>query len=295
MTFAIENLRLAELAAVTEQNKPVFFDLLSFLATEGYVSLHRFIDEVDTNKAISVIERYFERKFPDGIELLDGIARPYAQDKAKWLLLAWVLRDAPEQRLRPMLASIKGRNLNHRRAIILNSVREHVRQFLKEPERWTWPTIAEVMMDRLEGSRRAIKGTLFEAIVRRLLAELFEKHSIKLKVSETEIRLEGETYDVSVTGPSNKILIPVKTRETMGGGHAMLFTRDIHKSISSAREHGFECIPVVIAESWGGNLESLNSKYVIYIDRNPNQIKEVEPILKQKLEDCIELFIELAA
>lgn len=295
MTFAIENLRLAELVAVTEQNKPVFNDLVSFLATEGYLSLHRFIDEVNGEKAKKVLIKYFERQFPEGIQLLDGVARPYQQDKAKWLLISWILRDAPEQRLRPMLSSIKAKTLNERRAILLNHIREHVRQFLHEPERWSWPTIAEVMADRLEGSRRAIKGTLFEVIVRRILAEIFEAHKLVLSVSETEIKLEGETYDVIVTGPKSKILIPVKTRETMGGGHAMLFTRDIHKSISAAREAGLDCIPIVIAESWGGNLESLNSKYVVYIDKNPNQIKEVEPLLRRALEDCIQIFVDLAA
>ncbi|WP_035200969.1 hypothetical protein [Agrobacterium tumefaciens] len=295
MTFAIENLRLAELVAVTEQNKPVFDDILSFLATEGYSTLHDFIDEVDGRRAEDIILRYFERSFPEGLQLFDGVARPYSPDKAKWLMLAWILRDAPEQRLRPMLGSIAGKSLNHRRAILLNRIREHVRQFLREPERWTWPTISEVILDRLEGSRRAIKGTLFEAIVRRLLIQIFERHKLSLRVGDTEVKLEGETYDVVISGPVKKILLPVKTRETMGGGHAMLFTRDIHKSVSAAKEAGMECIPVVIAESWGGNLDSLKSKYVIYIDRNPNQIKEVEPLLEKRLEDCIDIFVDLAS
>ena len=294
MTFAIENLRLAELVAVTEQNKPAFDDLISFLASEGYINLQQFIEEANGEKAKSVFIRYFERHLPQGIQLFDGVARPYTQDKAKWLLLAWILRDAPEQRLRPMLGAIEGRNQNEKRAILLNQIREHVRQFLREPERWTWPTIAEVVADRLEGSRRAIKGTLFEAIVRRLLTELFSKHKLNLKVSETEIKLDGETYDVRVSGESKEILIPVKTRETMGGGHAMLFTRDIHKSINAARESGRECVPIVIAESWGGNLDSLKSKYFVYIDRNPNQIKEVEPLLRDALEGCVNIFVELA-
>ncbi len=121
-----------------------------------------------------------------------------------------------------MLKYIEGRTLNHRRAVLLNLIREHVSHFLSQPERWNWPTIAEVMSDRLEGSRRAIKGTLFEAIVRRILSELFEQYQLPLKVSEVEIRLEGETYDVAVDGPKERILIPVKTRETMGGGHALL-------------------------------------------------------------------------
>jgi hypothetical protein len=125
---------------------------------------------------------------------------------------------------------------------------------------------------RLRGSRRAIKGTLFEAIVRRNLKEIFKKSGVDLKVSENEIRLDGETYDVKVSGPQGEILMPVKTRETMGGGHALLFTRDIHKSISVAHSAGLECIPVVIAESWGGRLEELACERFIYVNKNPNQI-----------------------
>jgi hypothetical protein len=65
----------------------------------------------------------------------------------------------------------------------------------------------------------------------------------------------------------------------MGGGHANLFTRDIHKAISVAQENGYECIPVVIAESWGGNLESLSCKHVIHLPINPNQTARVVAML----------------
>lgn len=35
-------------------------------------------------------------------------------------------------------------------------MREYVSTILPEPERWEWFPICEVMMERLEGSRRAI-------------------------------------------------------------------------------------------------------------------------------------------
>ncbi len=147
-----------------------------------------------------------------------------------------------------------------------------------------------MIIDRLEGSRRAIKGTLFEAIVRKHLSAIFARHALKLTVADAEIRLHGETYDVSVVGGGGRILIPVKTRETMGGGHAGIFTRDIHKSIRAAHEAGFECLPVIIAESWVADLKALDCKDQIYIDRNPNQIKEVEPLLAAELEKRLEVF-----
>ena len=293
MSFAIENLRLKELAIVAEQNRPAFDDFCQFVISKGYASLHDFVTSEDTQRAYDAILSYITRPFPDGVAVYDGIARPYALDKGKWLLLGWLFRDAPEQRLRPMVSSMEGRNSVEKRAAILNVVRAYVGQIFPEAARWEWTSISEVIIDRLEGSRRAIKGTLFEAIVRRNLQTLFQANAIDLMVSEVEIKLEGETFDVSVTGPKGQILLPVKTRETMGGGHALLFTRDIHKSISAAHAAGLECLPIIIAESWAGDLTGLASKDFIYININPNRVLEVEPILAHELGRRLDAFKEI--
>jgi hypothetical protein len=58
-------------------------------------------------------------------------------------------------------------------------------------------------------------------------------------VGDKQIKVEDETYDVQVKGELGTLLIPVKTRETMGGGHALLFTRDIFKSIMVASGQGY--------------------------------------------------------
>lgn len=283
MAFIVENLRLKELALVAEQNHVAFLDFVSFLAASGYQSLHQFVVSEDAQRAEEVIYAYLTRPLPTGVALYDGIARPYAPDKAKWLLLGWTFRDAPEQRLRPMVSSMPGRTVIEKRAALLNVLRGHVAKVFPEPSRWEWTAVSEVIIDRLEGSRRAIKGTLFEAIVRRQLVDLFAAEGMTLAVSDAEIRLGGETFDVRVIGDKGQILIPVKTRETMGGGHALLFTRDIHKSISAAQEAGFECIPIVIAESWGGDFGGLACKDHIYINMNPNQLLDVEPALAAQL------------
>ena len=70
----------------------------------------------------------------------------------------------------------------------------------------------------------------------------------------------------------------------MGGGHSLLFTRDIYKSILVASNQGYVCVPIVIAESWSGDLEELSSELYIYIQANPNQVAVVEMSLAQKLE-----------
>lgn len=150
------------------------------------------------------------------------------------------------------------------------------------------------MLARLEGSRRALKGTRFEALVRSLLSELFIEKDINLKVGDKQFTLADETYDVQVISSSSKILIPVKTRETMGGGHANLFTRDIFKAITVAQENGYACIPVVIAESWGGDFDSLNCEHLIYIQENPNQLDKIAPKLAGEFELLLPVWKEFS-
>jgi len=80
----------------------------------------------------------------------------------------------------------------------------------------------------------------------------------------------------------------------MGGGHSLLFTRDIYKSILVATENGYRCVPIVIAESWGGNLDDLRSELYIDIQANPNQVTTIEPLLSEKLEGLLPLFEDIS-
>ncbi len=192
-----------------------------------------------------------------------------------------------------MVSSMPGATTVERRANLLNQVREYVASIFSDEASWDWNVIIEIVIDRLEGSRRAKKGTLFEIIVRRNLKKILAAHEIGVTVSESEVRLEDETYDVQVSGTWGTILIPVKTRETMGGGHAHIFTRDIRAAISVATSAGYICIPVVIAESWTGRLEDLDCDDFIYLANNPNQLAEIEPLLAAELEARIDSFKDI--
>jgi hypothetical protein len=291
-TFIIENLRLRELVTIVNANRPFFVEFEEFLSSEGYSDVRAFVFEPDDAKAIDIIERY--QQHTTSAILYDGLARPYERGKAKFYFLAWLFRDAPAQRLGPLIERGSGRSLARRRAKLLNEVRRFVAPLFPEPASWTWHTVSEVMLARLEGSRRALKGNFLEAIVREILTSMFVELGISLNMPNREVRLHDETYDIQVIGRSGSILIPVKTRETMGGGHAMLFTRDIHKSISIAHENGFECIPIVIAESWGGDLSSLNCENLLYLKANPNQIPQIRSQLETELRNLSKVFVDLA-
>lgn len=290
--FVVDNLRLQELATIVEQNKPFYDAFSKFLQCHGYANVAAFIHDEDSAKARSAIASYLAN--PAGATLHDGLGRPYTNGKAKWYFLAWILRDAPVQRLEPLLRSVDGSTLEEKKAVLINHLREFVGPLFPDSEKWTWPVVSEIMLARLEGSRRALKGTRFESLVRNLLTELFSANALDLAVGEKQIMIGDETYDIQVVSAKSKILMPVKTRETMGGGHANLFTRDIHKAISVAQENGYLCIPIVIAESWGGNLDSLHCENSIYIQANPNQVDEIGSKLAAELESLLSVWRSFA-
>ncbi len=289
--LVIENLRLKELILVVNKNKPFFDEFVEFIKQHGYPNVLAFVSESNEEKIEFVLTDYFDRDFENC--LYDGIARPYEQSKSKWFFITWLLRDAPQQRLQPIVSSLEEGNTTEKRIWVIHRIMKFVAPLMPDRQQWEWHAIAEVMLQRLEGSRRALKGGLFEAIVRNQLVELFKKHKLKLTVTSQEVMLNEESYDIEIVGKKNRILMPVKTRETMGGGHALLFTRDIYKSISVAKQNGFDCIPVVIAESWGGNLNDLPCDHHIYIPVNPNQVEKINPLLEARLQELISVFAEI--
>ena len=291
MGFVVYNLRLQELVTVVQANRPFYEDFVTFLQEAGYASVADFIAEADELRAYEVLLGYLER--PAVVPFYDGLLRPYPPAKAKWFFLAWLMRDAATQRLQPLLQHAPGRTSAERKAYLLNEIRRFVAPLFPDPASWRWPAVAEVMLARLEGSRRALKGTLWEQVIRRALQALLEEYGLQLEVGTGQVLLGGETYDVQVRGPQGTVLFPVKTRETMGGGHAQLFTRDIEKAIRLARQRGYQCVPIIIAEQWGGHLDALGTEKVIWVQANPNQVAEVEDKLRAHLEALLPLLAAL--
>ncbi len=287
----IQNLRLKELVRIVNSNRSFYEDFVRYLRSTGYCDVRAFIREKSNIKAVEVIEKYLSH--PRTTKLYNGVAKAFPDSNAQWFFLAWMLRDAPTQRLAPLLNYFSGRTLVERKANLLNELRKFIKPLLPNAKSWSWPVIAEVMLTRLEGSRRALKGNIFDNVVREAIKDLLFKRKIPLNVSDKQVKIMGETYDVEVVGRSGKLLFPVKTRETMGGGHALLFTRDIHKAISVAQKNGYVCIPIIIAESWSGDLSSLNCKYYIHINLNPNQLVRVKPILMRELNKLSDVFLSI--
>ncbi len=285
MDYVLPNLRLAELMAVVNENKRFFEEFVRYLQEEGYESILEFVQESSDKRAEETITKYLER--PGDAILYDGLLRPYPTSKAKWYFLAWLFRDAATQRLEPLLKTAPGDTLTDRKAYLLNEIRKFVEPLFPEEASWQWASLSEVMLTRLEGSRRALKGSAVEKIIRGHLERLIADEKLPLNVSARQVRISDETYDIQVQGERGTLLIPVKTRETMGGGHSLLFTRDIYKSIRAAVESGYSCVPVVIAESWAGDLTDLRSDLYLYLQVNPNQVTLLETLLSERLPELM--------
>ena len=152
-------------------------------------------------------------------------------------------------------------------------------------------SIREVVIDRLEGSRRSIKGHKLEASVRTALIIAFQNYfSIygnygkykKVVIADKQIKIRNHTVDVSanliVSNNNQKeiLLMPIKTRETEGGGHAHIFTRDIIAAVKDLKEDSnkYYIATVIIALNWStselGNIQDQIDK-VFYFDMNPNK------------------------
>ncbi|MFH0939900.1 MAG: hypothetical protein V1899_11580, partial [Planctomycetota bacterium] len=59
------------------------------------------------------------------------------------------------------------------------------------------------------------------------------------------------------------------------------------KSISVAHDNGYVCVPIIIAESWAGDLKSLKCEHLIYLQTNPNQLNAVQQLLAEALKKLL--------
>jgi hypothetical protein len=169
-----------------------------------------------------------------------------------------------------------------------------------------WPAVREVIMDRLEGSRRSISGYGAEAYVRAGVVTAFQNYySIYMNygkysevfVSDKQIKIGRHTVDVSITLYSGServnLLIPVKTRETEGGGHSHLFSRDLITAIKDIKEHKPNTIlaVVIIAQNWSvREIDVIKGEIsrVFYYDMNPNMFNGLDNRSQVELNRFVE-------
>jgi hypothetical protein len=278
-------------------------DLNTFLMDASYIQLVAFV-KIAQELCVD----------PTSPQLYDGIGRPYKPRKGLYFMLGWIVRDAPQQRLAPLIS------LAVKSGVTQDSAEQQafaklVLNYKEDLGAFNWPVIREVVADRLEGSRRSLKGKAVEAAVRSVCAQTFAKYRKvngnfgrfdAVVLSDGEILIDGHAFDVCIDlnlkgVTKERIVMPVKSRETQGGGHANLFTRDIEAAMTALQKYSKKTgvrswlIPVIVAENW--HSEQVNtvanlSDELIVVSANPNAMESLPADAELKLSTFLDSILK---
>lgn len=289
----ITHYRLIELSRLADQAKP-FYDWVEKTAkrlTGSHKELNEILMSANRTEIVSIINACYREAEEKRPLLFDGIGRVYPHAKACFYFFAWMIRDAPQQRLAPLITRM--RQLEHldKMAAETDALVGLILEYRSCVRSFSWLTVREVVIDRLEGSRRSIKGHHLEASARTAIITAFQNYfSIhgnygkykKVIIADKQIKIGNHTIDVSVklmpldNSPIETLLMPIKTRETEGGGHSHIFTRDIIAAVRELKEDEsrYHMIAVIVALNWSiselGNIDNQIDK-VFHFNMNPNK------------------------
>lgn len=266
----VSHSRLVELTKLADQAKPFYawLELRFQRSLKQKQSLDEMLQTASSEALKSAILDCYAAKDEANLPLLfDGVGRTYPHHKACYYLFSWLIRDAPQQRLGPLIQRIVRSAKGKRQEVEAEVLSALIYKYRTHVNTFAWPAIREIILDRLEGSRRAIKGHEKEAIVRTALSAAIQAFFKKnrnygkyagLEIADKEVIIGNETFDVSASlldehgHCARRILVPIKTRETEGGGHAHLFTRDIKSAMRAAKFDNARdfLVAVIVAQNW---------------------------------------------
>ena len=313
----IAHYRLIELTKLADQAKP-FYDWIEKHA-KMVTGSHKMFNEIlmtcskeDLNKIIQAcyLDANDEKPF-----LFDGIGRVYTHFKACFYFFAWIIRDAPQQRLSPLITRMQKANDVRKFIAETDSLTELIFEYRRIVKNFEWATVREIVIDPLEGSRRSISGHHIESNVRTgLITAIQNFFSIynnygkfkKVEIADKQIKVGRHTVDVSaLLYPRNgstpiNLLIPVKTRETEGGGHSHIFSRDILSAITDIKKEldNYHIAVIIVAENWSvSEISTITNEIdqIFHFNMSPNKFhgfddesqivfnKYIEKVLKGKV------------
>ena len=308
----ISHSRLVELMKLADQSK-LFYQWVEVQFQTTLASaepLNTILQTANGGDIKAAIENcYFaDRSKTDIPRLFDGVGRSYPHTKACYYFFSWIIRDAPQQRLAPLIQRIVRNSGRNRTLVEIDVLATLISKYRQNVKTFAWEAIREVIVDRLEGSRRSIKGHEKEAIVRVALLAAFQEYFrtyssygqfAGVEVVDKQIMVGNESFDVSVNlldihGECiQRLLVPIKTRETEGGGHSHLFTRDVISAINAARydnQNDF-LIVVIVAKNWSAR-EANNIREIVdhaaIFDLSPNEFSEFGNAEQERLNRFIE-------
>ena len=306
----VSHSRLVELAKLADQAKP-FYEWIEMRFQRHLsrsVTLDAILKTASKRQIETTILDCYSAQHEANLPLLfDGVGRNYAHLRACYYMFSWLIRDAPQQRLGPLIQRMVSLSKKSRTQVEAEVLSALIHKYRGNVRTFEWPAVREVIIDRLEGSRRSIRGHEKEVVVRTALSTAiqayFQEHgnyglytSVELAVKSTTIG--NETFDVSANLMDaqgkcvRRILAPIKTRETEGGGHAHLFTRDIKAAMRAAKNDNPQdiLVAVVVARNWSEREKVVIRGLVDYaalFSLSPNDFTEFPDNEQSLLNDFI--------
>lgn len=285
--------RLVELAKLADQAKPYydFIERQAKIITADHRDLDSILKTASKETIRSIVSKCFDSN-PNCPLLFDGIGRPYTATQACYFFLSWLARDAPAQRLNPLITQMTASGAVRKKTARIDTLTSLLYEYKSTLKSFQWDAIREVIIDRLEGSRRSVSGHIQEAVFRTALATAIQNYHYahsgygnfsQVVISNKQQRVGNQTIDISITlhhnnGTEKHIYMPVKTRETQGGGHAHLFSRDLIAAITAIKAHEPDSVVgvFIVSENWNvEDLSSVNSevKKIFHYSINPNEMQ----------------------
>lgn len=289
----ISHYRLIELTKLADQAKP-FYDWIEKHAkviTGSHKSFNDIILNCSKPELFEIIESCYLDAKDEKPFLFDGIGRVYAHPKACFYFFAWIIRDAPQQRLSPLISRMRKAEDLSKMTAETDSLCELIYEYRNLVKSFEWAVVREIVIDRLEGSRRSISGHHIESNIRTglitAIQNFFSIHNNygkykKVEIADKQIKVGKHTIDVSAKlfpkngSESINLLIPVKTRETEGGGHSHIFSRDILSAINDIKKElsSYHIAVVIVAVNWSvSEVATINGEIdeIFHFNMSPNK------------------------
>lgn len=313
-TVDFNHLRLLDLTKLADQAEPFYkwvqkkFQIYTHSGDSLENLIKRSSSEVIKQ---AILTCYLEKELSSVPKLFDGGGIPYKHKDACFFFFSWLARDAATQRLTPLISAAMKKSEGITRveleaevlSLLLYSYKDNIKFF-------DWSVFREVALNRLEGSRRAKKGSAIETYIRTALTESFSYYYktrgnygsyTDFRIMDRPLKVKNRTYDVAAIVKNDKedrlIVLPVKTRETQGGGHSHLFSRDIEQANKDILEiYPTACIiPVIIAQNWSIEEIYIQEKEygnVFYFNQSPNTFSGFDFSSQEKLNLILEKVLE---
>ncbi|MDX1995278.1 MAG: hypothetical protein SF029_23040 [bacterium] len=304
----VSHQRLVELTLLADQCKP-FYDWVEQIFQQELRST-KVLDQLLQTASLPDLQNALTMCYTardDLPKLFDGLGRTYPHTRACYYFFAWMIRDAPQQRLAPLIQRIVRQSGKNRVVVEIEVLASLIYDYRGNVRSFAWEAVREIIIDRLEGSRRSLKGHQKEVIVRTALLTAFQTYYAQyqnygiyadIAMTQSQMKAGSETVDVVARLLDNegrqvrRVLVPIKTRETEGGGHAHLFSRDLSAALSTMRTsspNDFIAV-ILVAKNWSPReVEVLSEQvdHLAFFDLSPGEFVHFHAVEQGRLNTFV--------